>query len=75
VDISPAGAGLELLDATPEETRGRRIVLAVEIKADVRYAQETADEGVRAGIQFVELTDTEWACITSLVGSRLIATG
>jgi hypothetical protein len=72
VDISAAGAGLELLDATPEETQGRRITLALELKAEVRYTREGSDEELRVGIQFVELTDAECAYIAHLaeLGTR-----
>lgn len=68
-DISSAGAGLELRDSTPEETRGRRIILAIQLTAEVRYAREDDEDGVRAGAQFVELSDAERAYIASLVES------
>jgi len=68
VDISTTGAGLELRDATPEETEGRRIILAVQLTADVRYTRE-GDDGLRAGAQFVNLSDAERAYITSLIES------
>lgn len=67
VDISAAGAGLELLDATPEEIVGKNIVLALELKAEVRYARESSDEQTRVGVQFVELTDAKKAYIDSLM--------
>lgn len=72
VDISSAGAGLELLDALPEETVGTRIILAVQLKAEVRYINESPRDGFRMGTQFVELTDAESAYLTSLaeLGAR-----
>lgn len=68
VDISTAGAGLELRDATPGETEGRRIILAVQLTAEVRYTRED-DGSLRVGTQFVDLSDAERAYIASLVES------
>lgn len=68
-DITSAGAGLELRDSTSEETRGRRIILAIQLTAEVRYAHENSEEGVRAGAQFVDLSEAERAYIASLVES------
>ena len=60
VDMSTAGTGLELLDATPEEVEGRRIILAVQLRGDVRYEPApTETDGLRVGIQFVDLTEAE----------------
>ena len=67
VDISAIGAGLELRDAKPEETRGKRIILAVQLTAEVRYTREDDEAGLRVGAQFVELSDAERAYISSLV--------
>lgn len=67
VDISTAGAGLELRDATPEETQGRRIILAVQLTAEVRFTGDSDQESLRVGTQFVELSDAERAYIESLV--------
>ena len=66
LDISTTGAGLELQDSSPEETEGRRIILAVQLTAEVRYARQ-GDDGLRAGAQFVDLTDAERAYIESIV--------
>ena len=68
-DISSAGAGLELRDATPEEIDGRRIILAVQLTAEVRYTREGNDDQLRVGTQFVDLSDAERAYISSLVDS------
>jgi hypothetical protein len=67
VDITAMGAGLELRDASPEETRGRRIILAVQLTAEVRHAREGDDDQTRVGAQFVDLTEAERAYITALV--------
>jgi hypothetical protein len=69
VDISTAGAGLELLDAKPDETEGRRIILAVQLHAEVRHVHQNEENGVRVGTQFVGLSDAERAYIQSLVDS------
>jgi hypothetical protein len=68
LDISSAGAGLELLDTTAEETEGRNIVLAVHLKATVRNATAgKAPDRVRVGAQFVDLSTPELDYIKSLV--------
>jgi hypothetical protein len=66
VDVSSAGAGVELRDATEEETTGRRIILAVSIRADVRHSGPTTGDGARVGVQFVDLSEGERAYIESL---------
>ncbi len=66
VDVSSAGAGLELLDASPGETTGQRILLAIRIKGDVRHVNQERGDGLRVGIQFVELTEAERAYLESL---------
>jgi hypothetical protein len=66
VDMSTAGTGLELLDATPEEVEGRRIILAVQLRGDVRYSMPTGTDGLRVGIQFVDLTEAERDYLESL---------
>jgi hypothetical protein len=70
VDVSTAGAGLELLDATPEETCGRQITVAVQLRGEVRNSREGADESVRVGIQFVELTPSERTYLESLAATH-----
>jgi hypothetical protein len=73
LDISSAGAGLELLETTAEETEGRNIVLAVHLKATVRNATKgNASDRVRVGAQFVDLSTPELDYIKSLatVGAR-----
>jgi hypothetical protein len=66
VDVSSAGAGVELLDATQEETSGRRIILAVSIRADVRHTEATGSDATKVGIQFVDLSEGERTYIESL---------
>ena len=66
VDISSAGAGLELIDATPEETEGKHIILDVQLKGQVRHVREGSRDELRVGMQFVELTDPEHAYLKFL---------
>ena len=70
IDVSPAGAGLELLDATPEETCGRQITVAVQLHGEVRNSREGSEDSLRVGIQFVELTSAERDYLESLVASQ-----
>jgi hypothetical protein len=66
VDVSTAGAGLELLDATPEETCGRHITVAVQLRGEVKNSREGRNESVRVGLQFVELSPAERAYLATL---------
>jgi len=66
VDVSTTGAGVELLDATEEESTGCRIILAVHIAGVVRYSESITADRRRVGIQFVNLTDAERIYIESL---------
>jgi hypothetical protein len=67
VDVSTFGAGLELVDATPDETAGRNIVLADNLRGEVRHAVPAKSNGVRVGIEFVDLNETEQTYLNSLV--------
>ena len=66
IDVSSAGAGLELLDTTPEETDGRHIILAVHLRVAVKNAGPARGQILRVGTQFVDLTDAESAYLASL---------
>lgn len=66
IDVSSAGAGLELLDTSPEETMGHRIILAVHLRGDIRNSRSGRNDTVRAGIQFVDLTEAERIYLDSL---------
>jgi hypothetical protein len=69
IDISVLGIGLELFGDVPEELIGHR--LSVKIQAPVgesvslqlvgvvRNADPTADGCIRAGLEFVDLSETE----------------
>jgi hypothetical protein len=70
IDVSTAGAGLELLDARPEETCGRQITVAVQLHGEVKNSSEGAEDSLRVGIQFVELTPSERNYLESLAQSQ-----
>ena len=65
VDISSAGAGIELVDA-PQVSEGSRLFVAVHLQAEVRHVGEPKDDRVRVGTQFVDLTQAERAYLDSL---------
>ena len=66
VDLSSAGAGLELLDANPEETAGKRIVITLQFCGEVRHAEPVRNKRLRTGVQFVDLTDEHRVYLQSL---------
>ena len=67
IDLSSAGAGLECLDTTPDETAGHRIILAVQLRGEVRHAGPGKHDGLRVGIEFVDVTEEERGYLDSLV--------
>ncbi len=66
VDMSSAGAGLELLDANPEETAGKSIIIAMQFRGEVRHAEPARNKRLRTGVQFVDLTDDHRVYLQSL---------
>lgn len=66
VDISSAGAGLELSGSTVAELEGQRIVVAIQLKGEIRHSREIEHGRIGVGIEFVELTEAEKAYLTSL---------
>jgi hypothetical protein len=66
LDVSSAGAGLELQGLKPGEMVGSRILLAIHLRGDLRSAQPTSPGQQRAGIQFVNLTSGEREYLDSL---------
>lgn len=66
VDMSSAGAGLEFLEASPEETAGRNIIIALQFRGEVRHALPSRNEGIRSGVRFVDLTDEHRIYLQSL---------
>jgi hypothetical protein len=65
IDISSAGAGLELLDTSAEEAAGQRILIAVHLRGEIRNSAPKG-EALRAGVQFVDLSDAERFYLESL---------
>ena len=66
VDISSAGAGVELLDPPGFPLEGRRIFLAVHLQGEIRHAAPGRFGGLRVGAQFVELSEAEKSYLASL---------
>jgi PilZ domain len=66
IDISTAGAGLELLETSADEVTGHRIVLAVLLRGELRNVGPSKNNGLRVGIQFTDLTEPERAYLDSL---------
>ena len=64
VDISSAGAGLELVDAPAEAAEGCRIVVAIHLEGEIRNTAPKGDR-LRVGTQFLNLTDAERAYLDS----------
>jgi hypothetical protein len=66
IDISSAGAGLELSEADLEGVVGRQILLVVHLRGQLRNARPGKELDVRAGVQFLGLTRAEHEYLTSL---------
>jgi len=66
VDISSAGAGLELPDARMGDPVGHHIILAVHLRGQLRNAGPGRNDGVRAGVQFLGMTRAEHEYLDSL---------
>ena len=66
IDISSAGAGLELVGSTVAEVEGQRIVVSLQLKGETRHSSESAPGRIKVGIEFVELTEAEKAYMASL---------
>ena len=67
LDISSAGAGLDLMDTTVSEVEGgRRVFVNLRLVGETRHSSETEGSAIRVGIEFVELTEVEQAFLESL---------
>ncbi|MGA2520957.1 MAG: PilZ domain-containing protein [Acidimicrobiales bacterium] len=66
VDISSAGAGVELIDPPAGVTEGNRIFISVHLQAEIRHTTEARGERLRVGAQFVELSEAERAYMAEL---------
>ena|GEM_PF-1118308 len=71
-DISSAGAGLELSDASLEVTEGRIIVLNLQLKAELRHGHDKSSGFRHVGVRFVDLTEDLNAYLASMeaLGAR-----
>jgi PilZ domain len=73
-DVSTLGVGLDLPHSGPSDLEGRRVWVHLElgpsvdmtVAGEVRNAESAPDGIVRAGIEFVGLTDTERAIVSVL---------
>jgi hypothetical protein len=66
LDVSSAGAAVELLDMRPEEIMSSRMLLAVHLRGELRHTQGMDSGRLRAGIQFVDLSLSERLYLESL---------
>ena len=66
LDVSSAGAGLQLHEADEDAVIGDRILLPVHLRGVLRNSGPRRAEGLRVGIQFVDLTDGELSYLESL---------
>jgi len=57
---------LVLSEATPDETHDRRIIVALRLRGVVMNLSSEQADGLRAGIEFVDLTDEALAYLESL---------
>ena len=55
LDISAAGAGLQLLDTSIEEATGRLIIVSLDLQGDLRNAMPWVDGTVRVGVEFPDV--------------------
>jgi len=65
LDISSAGAGLELVQAPPELHEGSRLLVTVYLCGEIRHLGPTG-AGLRVGIQFVDLSESQQSHLASL---------
>lgn len=66
-DVSTAGAAVELMDMSPGDVVGSHMLLAVHLRGELRHIESTVAGRLRAGIQFVDLSEEERRYLESLV--------
>jgi hypothetical protein len=66
LDVSSAGTGLELAETSEDKIMGNQIIVAIHLRGELRNTGPARNNGLRAGIQFVDLTNEERAYIESL---------
>jgi hypothetical protein len=68
IDISSAGAGIELEDADHEAMEGAEIVVRVRLRGVVRHARDGDDGSAHAGLEFIDAIDQLRAYLASFTG-------
>jgi hypothetical protein len=66
IDISSAGAGLELEDAPDVASPGNIVYVAVHLRGEIRNTQPLNGDRLRVGVQFVDLSSRERTYLRSL---------
>jgi len=66
IDISSAGAGVELLHPPAQAVEWSHIFVAVHLRGEIRNTMAMRDDRLRVGVQFVDLTEAERAYLASL---------
>ncbi len=66
VDVSSAGAGLDLPETQPEDIVGSSVIVVIQLRGELRNSRPGRGQGVRMGIQFVNLTESERSYLSSL---------
>jgi len=59
IDVSSAGAGMELVDAPWEAAEGSHILIAIHLRGEIRHTGPPQGDRLRIGTQFVDLTDAQ----------------
>jgi hypothetical protein len=72
IDVTTFGAGLELVDVTLDKTAGRSIILSDNLRGQVRHTLPAKNDGIRVGIEFVNLTEIEQSYLTSLANLQAV---
>jgi hypothetical protein len=71
IDVSPLGAGLELLDTSPDERMDGSITISLELHGDVQHlATNENNNSTRVGVTFPAPTEVAHEYVQTLSGSR-----
>jgi hypothetical protein len=66
IDVSSAGAGLELADLEAVEKKGSSLLLSVQLRCEVRNIGPGKEQALRVGVEFTDLTEEERSYLQSL---------
>jgi hypothetical protein len=66
LDVSSAGAGLQLPQTDGHELMGEHVILAIHLRGELRNVAPGRNDGIRVGIRFVDLTEDEQQYLESL---------